>query len=202
MKIKFHHLPLKTIRLWALSSKSRACGCWEKKNWWERNSEKNAGNRSRVIALVCFGISLWQRGPLCLSHGLIVATCLILYVVIVATAGDGPFSFLGGCGLVGHCAIFWWVIPHHVSERALTAQAWFLLFSRHGSRLRREVREYLSEFPLNPAFGRSYLRTMDHAGGGMSEQIELQDMLEDSNHEEWIHAGMMLQPTAVYLLYN
>lgn len=72
----------------------------------------------------------------------------------------------------------------HVSGRALTAQAWLLLFSRYGSRLRSEVREYLNEFPLNPAFGRSYLRTMDHAGGGMSEQIELQDMLEDSNHEE------------------
>ena len=66
----------------------------------------------------------------------------------------------------------------------LTVQAWFAFLSRRGSRLRREVQEYFDEFSFRPAFGRSYLRTMDQTGGGMSEQIELQNMLEDSNHEE------------------
>lgn len=40
------------------------------------------------------------------------------------------------------------------------------------------------DFSFRPAFGRSYLRTMAATDGAMSEQIELQDMLEDSNHEE------------------
>lgn len=66
----------------------------------------------------------------------------------------------------------------------LIPQVWLAFFSRRGSRLRREVREYFDEFSFIPAFGRSYLRTMDQTGGSMSEQIELQDMLEDSNHEE------------------
>ncbi|KAF9894689.1 hypothetical protein FE257_006579 [Aspergillus nanangensis] len=61
--------------------------------------------------------------------------------------------------------------------------AWFAFSSCLGSRLR-------SQFPrvsLRPgmdAYGRDYLRTMANSGPAMSEQIELENMLAESDHEE------------------
>ncbi|OJJ79497.1 uncharacterized protein ASPGLDRAFT_39817 [Aspergillus glaucus CBS 516.65] len=57
----------------------------------------------------------------------------------------------------------------------LLVLAWFAFF---------RLRRHFEDESTRPAFGRSYLRTMAQTGGAMSEQIELQDMLEDSNHEE------------------
>ncbi|KAI2866439.1 hypothetical protein CBS12448_1163 [Aspergillus niger] len=49
------------------------------------------------------------------------------------------------------------------------------------------LRTYFSASPAGPgldSYGRHYLRSMVNTGSAMSEQIELQNMLDDSDHEE------------------
>ncbi|KAG2420134.1 hypothetical protein HFD88_004934 [Aspergillus terreus] len=58
--------------------------------------------------------------------------------------------------------------------------AWLALSSCLGTSFR-------SRFSFGPgmdAYGRDYLRTMANSGPAMSEQIELENMLAESDHEE------------------
>ncbi|PYH83800.1 hypothetical protein BO82DRAFT_400199 [Aspergillus uvarum CBS 121591] len=51
----------------------------------------------------------------------------------------------------------------------------------------RRVRSYFAASPAGPgidSYGRHYLRTMVNTGPAMSEQIELDDMMRGSEHEE------------------
>ncbi|PYH42824.1 uncharacterized protein BP01DRAFT_393856 [Aspergillus saccharolyticus JOP 1030-1] len=51
----------------------------------------------------------------------------------------------------------------------------------------RRLRSYFSASPAEPgidSYGRHYLRTMVNTGPAMSEQIELDDMMRGSDHEE------------------
>ncbi|KAE8146801.1 hypothetical protein BDV25DRAFT_143334 [Aspergillus avenaceus] len=61
--------------------------------------------------------------------------------------------------------------------------AWFALSSCLGSRLRSRVTRASFE-PGMDAYGRDYLRTMAGTGSAMSEQIEMEDMLRESDHDE------------------
>lgn len=63
-----------------------------------------------------------------------------------------------------------------------TSQAWLAFSSYLGSRF--HSRFVRSARPGLDSYGRDYLRTMVNTGPAMSEQIELDNMLVESDHEE------------------
>ncbi|RAK93866.1 hypothetical protein BO79DRAFT_250492 [Aspergillus costaricaensis CBS 115574] len=63
----------------------------------------------------------------------------------------------------------------------------FLLLLGFSRFIAPRLRSYFSASPAGPgldSYGRDYLRSMVNTGSAMSEQIELQNMLDVSDHEE------------------